>query len=200
MNFKVFGKWDSTNLVVRDIGIRAYLNTGGNTVPHSYGKYAKVKFGNSHYSMVERLANKMMVTGHLKDNRTHKKASGRDSGKKQKALKSVRKSLEIIEKKTSENPLQVLIRAVEYSAPIEETTRIRQGGIIAHRPVNVAPIRRVDLALRFLSHGASARSFKSKQSVETSLAAEIIAAGSGDQKCYAVSKRDELERVAASAR
>ena len=196
----VFGKWETSSLLVRDIGLKAYLNTGGNIVPHSYGKYAKVKFGNLHYSMVERLANKMMVTGHLKDNRTHKKISGRDSGKKQKALTSVRKALEIIEKKTSENPLQVLVRAVEYSAPIEETTRIRQGGIIAHRPVNVSPIRRVDLALRFISHGASSRAFKSRQSVETSLAAEIIAAGNGDQKCYAVSKRDELERVAASAR
>ncbi len=44
-----------------------------------------------------------------------------------------------------------LVRAIEFSAPTEDTTRIVYGGTTYHVSVDVAPIRRVDLALKFIA-------------------------------------------------
>jgi small subunit ribosomal protein S7 len=143
--------------------------------------------------------NKMMVTGHL-GGKIHKRVSGRDSGKKIRAYNIVRDALQIIENKTKQNPVQILIRAIENAAPREETTSFRQGGIIAQKAVDTSPQRRLDLALRFISHGAGKLAFRTKKSIESALADTILAASNYDLKSYAISKKEELERVAASAR
>jgi small subunit ribosomal protein S7 len=61
-------------------------------------------------------------------------------------------------------------------------------------------VRRVDLALRFISEGVRDASFSSPKSVEEVLADEIIAAAGGDSASYAVKKRNEQERVAMASR
>ena len=199
--FKTFDKYSSEGVVVSDLGLRGYINLESRgIVPFSLGRAAGKRFGKKRKNVVERLADKLMVTGHLKDGKAHKRISGRDSGKKQKVMLTMNRSLEIVERKTKQNPYQVLVRAVENAAPREETTRIRQGGIIAHKSVDVAPQRRLDLALRFISHGAGQRAFKKKTTLESGLAEEIIAAANYDVKTYSVGKREELERIAASAR
>jgi len=197
---KIFDKWSSEGVVVKDLGVRGYIYLRDELAPSSFGRQAGRKFGKEKIHIVERLVNKLTVTGHLKDTRVHKRISSRDTGKKQRTYRIVRKALERVEAKTSKNPLQVLVTAVENASPQEETTRIRQGGIIVHRSVDVAPSRRVNLALSFLSHGAGQRSFKKKASIDAALAEEIIAAANYDMKCYSINKREELERIAASAR
>jgi small subunit ribosomal protein S7 len=200
MDIKVFGKWDSSGVVVSDLGLKGYMNLENRLMPVSFGRTANKRFGKMKKHVVERLVDKLAVTGHLKDSRTHKRVSGRDSGKKQRIAATVEDALGIIEKRTKQNPFQILVKAIENCAPREETTRIRQGGIIAHKSVDVAPQRRLDLALRFISHGAGQRAFKKRQSLEAALAEEIIAASNNDMKIYSISKKEELERVAASAR
>jgi small subunit ribosomal protein S7 len=98
------------------------------------------------------------------------------------------------------NPVQALVKAIENAAPREETTRIRQGGIIAHRAVDVSPARRADISLSFITHGAAQRAFNKKQPMAAALAEEILSAMNYDTKTYSISKREELERVAQSAR
>lgn len=200
ISFKIFDTWDTNSVVINDPGLRNYISFVPRTIPYTFGRFSTKKFGKANMNVVERIANKLMVTGHIKDSRIHKRVSGRDSGKKQSRLKIVKHALMIIEQKTKKNPLQVLVRAIENTSPREETTRIRQGGIIVHKSVDSSPARRVDVATRFITHGAGMRCFNKKASLENALADEIIAAANHDTKCYSVAKKEEIERVAASAR
>ncbi|MFH1450762.1 MAG: 30S ribosomal protein S7, partial [archaeon] len=183
-----------------DLGLRKYIKITPTVIPNTFGKKASKRFGKEESHLVERLANKIMVSGHLKDSRIHKRISGRDTGKKQTTYRLIKAALEIVERKTNQNPIQVLIKAVENAAPREETTRIRQGGIIVHRAVDVAPARRLDIALSLISHGAGQRAFNKKQSFSAALAEELMSAMKYETKTYSIAKREELERVAQSAR
>ena len=197
--FKLFNKWDM-QVEYRDAGLKDYINLKPTLNLSSGGRHVKTQFWKAKCNLIERLMNRMMVTGHLKEGRVHKRISGRDTGKKTTEYKLVKKALEMIEEKTKQNPLQVLVQAIENAAPKEETTSFRQGGIIARKPVDVSPQRRLDLSLRLISHGAAQRAFKVKKSVSETLADEIIAASKYDVKTYSISKREETERVASGSR
>jgi small subunit ribosomal protein S7 len=112
----------------------------------------------------------------------------------------VRNAFEIVNLRTGQNPVDVLVRAVENSAPCEDTTRISYGGIVYHMAVDVAPQRRIDLALRLITEGARRASLNNPRTVDECLAEELILAANRDVKSYAVSKRNETERIARSSR
>ncbi len=195
--FKVFGIWDTTEVEVRDPSLRAYINLRPVLVPHTMGRHLR-QFGKAEVPIVERLINKMMVTGH--EGKKHKRTSGRNTGKKILASDIVKEALMIVEKRTKKNPIQVLVDALINAGPREETTRLKYGGIAYHQSVDVAPQRRLDLALRFIAIGAARQAFKSKKSIAQALADEIIAAANYDMKCYSISKKEEIERIAKAAR
>ena len=109
-------------------------------------------------------------------------------------------AFEIIAAKTKKNPVQVLVEALENAAPREEITRLQFGGISVPKAVDVAPSRRLDIALRNISKGTVQASFKNKKPVEECLADELILASKGDMNSFSVAKKEELERVASSAR
>ena len=195
--FKIFGLWDPTEVEVRDPSLKAYINLRPVLVPHTMGRHFR-QFGKAEVPIVERLINKMMVTGH--EGKKHKRTSGRNTGKKILAANIVKEALMIVEKRTKKNPIQVLVDALINAGPREETTRLKYGGIAYHQSVDVAPQRRLDLALRFIAIGAARQAFKSKKSVAEALADEIIAAANYDLKCYSISKKEEIERIAKAAR
>ena len=184
---KLFGKWSFEGIEVQDPGLKRYISLKPVHLPHSGGRHEHQRFAKSEISIVERLVNNMM-------------RHGRAGGKKAKALNIVRIAFEIIYLKTSRNPIEILIRAVEKSAPCEDTTRVGRGGIVYHRAVDISPQRRVDLALRLIADGARNASFKNAKPIEETLASELIVAAAGDNQSYAVSKRYEMERVALSSR
>lgn len=201
MDEKLFDKWDF-NVEVRDSGLKGHINLDPVYIPHSSGRYQKKRFGKAKLSIVERLINKLMRTGSAK-----KKIGGRflrrkggHSGKKVKVYHTVKNAFDIINSKTKKSPLEVLIRALENSAPMEETTTITYGGVKYHMAVDMSPQRRLDFALKYISLGASLKTFKSKKSFSEALAEEIIFASNYDMKSVAVSKREEVERIAKSAR
>jgi small subunit ribosomal protein S7 len=66
--------------------------------------------------------------------------------------------------------------------------------------VDVAPQRRVDLALRNIADGARQAAINNPRSIEECLAEELIMAGNHDMKSFAVAKRHEIERVAQASR
>ena len=184
---KLYGKWSFSGIEVQDPGLQRYISLKPMYIPHSGGRHEHVQFKKSEVNIVERLV-------------THLMRPGRSGGKKARAIRTVKNAFEIISLKTGKNPIEVLIRALENSAPCEDTTRISYGGIIYHVAVDVSPQRRIDLALRFLVEGASKASFSSPKTFDECLAEEIILAASRDSRSYAVSKRDEMERIALSSR
>ena len=183
---KLFGKWSFDGIEVQEIGLSRYISLKPVWLPHSGGRHEHQRFDKSTINIVERLTNNMMRHGSC-------------GGKKAKALNIVRLSFEIIYLKTERNPVEVLVRAIENSAPCEDTTRIGRGGITYHRSVDLSPLRRVDLALRFLTNGTRKAS-GSLKTIEECLADELIAAADGDSSSQAISTRNEMERIALSSR
>ncbi len=184
---KLFGKWEVDGIEVRDPGLKRYIRVGGGMFPHSGGRHEHRRFGKAGVSITERLVNDMM-------------RHGRCGGKKAKAVGIVRSAFEIIHLRTGMNPVEVLVRAVENAAPCEDTTRVGYGGIVYRLAVDLAPQRRVDLALRFISEGARKASFSSLKPIEECLADELILASRGDGRSHAIRKRNEMERVALASR
>ena len=126
---------------------------------------------------------------------------GRLQGKKIHIVNVVEKAFGIVEKKAKANPVQVLVKALENSAPREDITRVSHGGISYQIAVDVSATRRLDIALRNITLSALMRAFNKPTSLSESLADEIIYTANGDlQNSYSIKKRDELERMARSAK
>lgn len=183
----IFGRYDTSEVIVSDGGLAKYIDLTPTNVPHSGGKHANKWFGKSKLSIVERLINNIM--------RTEKY-----TGKKMKAYKTVDMAFSIIEAKSKKNPVQVLIEALENAAPREEVTRLQFGGISVPKAVDISPQRRLDIAIRNLSNGVISASKKNKKAIHDVLADEILLAAKGDMGSFSVAKKEEIERVAQSAR
>jgi small subunit ribosomal protein S7 len=184
---KLFQKWSFKDAQVKDIGIKRYLNLTPMVVPHSMGRHEHQRFRKANVNIVERLINNLM-------------RPGKNAGKKAKTTNIVKQAFEIINLRTGKNPIEVLVAAVENSAPCEDTTRISYGGVVYHLSVDVAPQRRIDLAIRHITEGARAASINNPRSIEECLAEELMLAANHDIKSAGISKRHEIERVAQSSR
>jgi small subunit ribosomal protein S7 len=112
----------------------------------------------------------------------------------------VKNAFEIVEKRTKMNPLQILIQALENGAPKEEIVRLRFGGILVPKSVDSSPSRRLDIALRNICKGAVKSSHKNRKNISICLAEELIMASKNDMNSFAINKKEDIERVAASAR
>jgi len=196
---KIFDKWDTQGVEVKDSGLRKYINLQPMLIPRSAGRHATHQFHKSKMNIVERLMNKMMVPGHR--GKKHVLTSGRVVGKTQIIYKIVKNAFEKIEKQTGKNPIEVLVGAIENSALREEITAYQVGGIIMRRAVIASPQRRVDLSLKNIVHTAYKRSFGKKETMSDALANELIAAYNNDpSKSEAVKERERVEREAEGAR
>ena len=193
----LFGKWDSTNVEIKDIGLSRYISLKPVLIPHTSGRHAHKRFHKSQIPNVERFANKMLNAGRRKDKKTR---TGRGAGKKLRAITTLRRAFDIINFRTGLNPVQVLVTAIENAAPAEETTRISYGGMAYPRSVDVSPQRRIDLALKYLSVGAVRSAHKNAKSFEECLVDELLLAYKSDSGSFAISRKEERERVARSAR
>ena len=121
--------------MAKDISLLEYINV--KTVksqvylPFTAGRYQKRSFQKVNCPIVERLANSLMM-------------KGRNSGKKQLAIRAVKQALEIIHLVTGENPLQILVDALAQGGAREDSTRIGSGGVVRRQAVDVSPLRRVN--------------------------------------------------------
>lgn len=194
-NLLLWERWDMSTVKVEDPGLQTVINLKPMLIPHSGGRHEHKKFGKTRINIVERLVNEMMHFG-----KKYAKNTGRMGGKKQKAMNVVKTAFAIIELKTGQNPVQQLVKAVENASPNEDTTRLSYGGVVYHQSVDISPVRRVDIALRFISEGVREAAFGSPKGVEEVLAEEIIQAAAGDANSHAVKKKNEQERVAMASR
>ena len=83
------------------------------------------------------------------------------AGKKSVAERIIYGALEQIKKKTSKDPLEVFTLAVNNVKPVVEVKSRRVGGANYQVPVEVRPIRRVALAMRWIRDAARGRGEKS---------------------------------------
>ena len=183
----LFQKWSFKDIKVEDIGLQRYLNLTPMVAPHSMGRHEHQRFRKAKVNIVERLINNLM-------------RPGKNSGKKAKTTNIVKEAFEIIYVRTGKNPIEVLVKAVENASPCEDTTRVSYGGVVYHLSVDVAPQRRIDLAIRHIAEGARLASANSPRSIQEGLADELILAANKDIKSAGVAKRNEIERVAQSSR
>lgn len=194
---KIFDLFTAENVKVEDPSLRRYINLDAKTVLKSRGKIMR-KFGKIKINVIERLINLLQVPGHR--GKKHKIMTFHATGKFSKKAMAVIKAFKIIEQQTKQNPVQVFVKAVENAAPCDEITVIEYGGARYPQAVDVSPMRRLNIALRNIVHGTQDKCFNKKVSLPEALAAEIIAASQNSNESSAVSKRNETEKMADSAR
>jgi small subunit ribosomal protein S7 len=112
-------------------------------------------------------------------------------GKKSVAERIIYGALESIRKKSNKEPLEVFTQALNNVKPMVEVKSRRVGGANYQVPVEVRPIRRMALAMRWLRDAARGRGEKSMQA---RLASELAEAAEG--RGGAMKKREEVHRMA----
>ncbi|MBO1255760.1 30S ribosomal protein S7 [Alteromonas sp. 5E99-2] len=112
-------------------------------------------------------------------------------GKKSTAEKIVYGALDIVAEKTSKDHLDVFEEALDNIRPTVEVKSRRVGGSTYQVPVEVRPVRRNALGMRWLVEAARKRGEKS---MAQRLAAEMLDAA--DNKGSAVKKREDVHRMA----
>jgi small subunit ribosomal protein S5e len=187
----VFGKWSVEDVQCADLSLKDYINFKGVShskyLPHTAGRYNKIRFRKAQCPIIERVINSLMM-------------HGRNNGKKMLTMRIVKHSFEIIHLMTGENPVQVLVSAIMNGGPREDSTRIGRAGSVRRQACDVSPMRRVNQAIWLLCTGARNAAFRNTKTMAECLADELINASKGSSNSYAIKKKDELERVAKSNR
>lgn len=197
----LFGKYTTRGIQVTDRSIEDYIRFSSQNYPNIFGRRRNQHYYITHIGIVERLVNKLMRGG------TGKKiggkvirTEGRLQGKKIKVMHILEEAFSIINKKTGKNPIQVLVDAVQNAAPIEDTTRVRYGGISYNVAVGISSNRRVDVALRNIAVAALIGAFRNNRKLSEALANELMLASNNTPESYAIKKRVEVQRIAKRAR
>ena len=112
-------------------------------------------------------------------------------GKKSVAEKIVYGALDIVAEKTGKAPLDIFEEALDNIRPTVEVKSRRVGGSTYQVPVEVRPVRRNALGMRWMVEAARKRGEKS---MAQRLAAEMLDAA--DNKGSAVKKREDVHRMA----
>eukprot|EP00210_Caulerpa_lentillifera_P001298 g1251.t1 len=191
---RLFGKWSFEGIQVKDISLEDYIAVLRTNkpkfaiyVPHTAGQYQKKRFRKAQCPIIERLTCALMM-------------HGRNNGKKLLATRIVKHAFEIIHLLTGENPIQVLVTAIENSGPREDATRIGSAGVVRRQAVDVSPLRRVNQAIYLITAGTREAAFRNIKTIAECLADELINASKGSSNSYAIKKKDEIERVAKANR
>ena len=112
-------------------------------------------------------------------------------GKKSVAERIIYGALDQLRKKSNKEPLEVFTQALNNVKPMVEVKSRRVGGANYQVPVEVRPVRRMALAMRWIRDAARGRGEKSMQQ---RLASELSEAAEG--RGGAMKKREEVHRMA----
>ncbi len=113
------------------------------------------------------------------------------SGKKSVAERIIYGAFDQVQSKSGKDPIEVFTLAIDNLKPLVEVKSRRVGGANYQVPVEVRPMRRMALAMRWLKEAAAKRGEKS---MDLRLAAEILEAS--ESKGAAMKKREEVHRMA----
>jgi small subunit ribosomal protein S5e len=116
---QLFSKWSYEGIEVKDVSLLDYIMVTAHPVylPHTAGRYQTKKFRKAACPITERLVCSLMM-------------HGRNNGKKLLACRIVNHAFEIVHLLTDQNPLQVLVDAVQNTGPREDSTRIGSQGTV----------------------------------------------------------------------
>ena len=114
-----------------------------------------------------------------------------ESGKKAVAERIIYGALDQVEKKVGKDPLEIFMIAINNVKPMVEVKSRRVGGANYQVPVEVRPVRRTALAMRWIREAARKRGEKS---MAQRLANELMEAAEG--RGGAVKKKEEVHRMA----
>jgi small subunit ribosomal protein S7 len=112
-------------------------------------------------------------------------------GKKSVAERIVYGAFDMIRAKSGKDPVEVFVQAVQNVKPVVEVKSRRVGGANYQVPVEVRPVRRAALSMRWLREAAQKRGEKS---MRARLAGELAEAAEG--RGGAMKKREEVHRMA----
>jgi len=199
-DIKLFNKWSFQNIEIKDWTLETYINLRPVIIPHTAGRHEHKRFWKTtKISIIERFVNRLLAPGFIGSKiKGHK--SSYSSGKKSKLLGNLENAFTLLELNTGHNPIQVLIDAICNSAPREETTRIAMGGISYASAVDVSPQRRVDLAIKYLVQAIDSSSHSNERGFGINISRELDLASKGNIESKAIKRKDEVERIAVSAR
>ncbi|MGE4371065.1 MAG: 30S ribosomal protein S7 [Burkholderiaceae bacterium] len=113
------------------------------------------------------------------------------SGKKAVAERIVYGALDQIQAKTGKEPIEVFNAAINNVKPLVEVKSRRVGGANYQVPVEVRPVRRLALAMRWMREAAKKRGEKS---MDLRLAGELLDASEG--RGAAMKKREDTHKMA----
>jgi small subunit ribosomal protein S7 len=113
------------------------------------------------------------------------------SGKKTTAERIIYGAMAQIEEKSSQDPLGILIKAIDNIKPRVEVKSRRVGGATYQVPVEISPRRQLALALRWLIQYSSARR---GMPMERAIAAELEDAFNNQGAC--IKKREDTHKMA----
>lgn len=193
---KIFDLYDVSNIQIEDPGLKRVINLEPRTMLKTYGRFTG-KFAAAKVNVIERLIRSLCHPGHR--GKKHKIMT-RSTGKYNKCAQIVIDAFKIIEEKTKQNPVQVLVTAIEKSSPREEITTIEYGGAKYPQAVDTSPLRRVGFTVKLITHGAYDKSFNKKTKIQDALANEIMLAAEEKPESFTYSKKNEAEKQANSAR
>ena len=184
---KLFGKWSYDEVVIKNETIENFIAVKETKsqvyVPHTAGRYQIRKFKKATMPIVERLVGSLQF-------------HGRNTGKKLKAIRIVKQAFEIINLQTGENPINVLINAIDNCGPREDSTRIGKGGNVKRQAVDVSSFRRLNQGIYFITKYSRDKSFKNSKTISECLADEIIQAHANNPNCSSIKKKDDIEKSA----
>jgi small subunit ribosomal protein S7 len=112
-------------------------------------------------------------------------------GKKSTAQSILYSALDVIQKKTNDDPLKLFKKAIENVKPVLEVKSRRVGGSTYQVPVEVGPARRTSLALRWILTYSRSRGEKS---MEEKLAGELMDAA--NNRGNSIKKKEDTHRMA----
>jgi len=112
-------------------------------------------------------------------------------GKKNTAESILYRSLDLIKKKTEEEPIKIFEKAIDNVRPVIEVKSRRVGGSTYQVPVEVRSNRRLSLSIRWVINYAKARSEKT---MEAKLAGELLDAA--NNRGAAIKKKEDTHKMA----
>ena len=112
-------------------------------------------------------------------------------GKKSTAQHILYNAMDVIQKKTNDDPLKLFKKAIENVKPVLEVKSRRVGGSTYQVPVEVNPARRTSLSIRWILTYSRGRGEKS---MEEKLAGELMDAA--NNRGNSIKKKEDTHRMA----
>ncbi len=193
---KLFGKYSFEGVVINDSGLKNVISLKPFIIPKTSGRLSQQRLARAKMNIIERLATHLMIPGHK--GKKHLRTSKLMSGRFYTAFNIIVKTFDKMND-DGLNPIQILVKAIENAAPKEEVMTLLIGGQRIAKQVDTSPMRRVDLALRWIAEGTYQLSATGKKADQALY--EILTQSANNQEtAFPVSKKIDTERQAASSR